>query len=126
MAQVPPPPDSEVLSDLYPGKSYSPYAGRTFPSEVFWGDTHLHTAMSFDAGSFGNRLGIAEAYQIARGEEITAGHFQLGGRLAVNKRALPAGERGRRHFRLIVKGCHQSKELTVMLDAFANCQHVLV
>ena len=51
--------------------SYSPYAGRNFPTNVYWGDTHLHTGMSMDAGAFGNRLGIDEAYQFARGDEIT-------------------------------------------------------
>jgi hypothetical protein len=71
-AQLPPPPDKQSLADPYTGKSYSPYAGRKFPSQVYWGDTHLHTAMSFDAGAFGNRLGIAEAYRFARGEEITS------------------------------------------------------
>ena len=71
-AQLPPPPDKQSLADVYTGRSYSPYAGRSFPSRVYWGDTHLHTAMSFDAGSFGNRLGLDEAYRFARGEEITS------------------------------------------------------
>ncbi len=53
-------------------KSYSPYAGRNFPAAVYWGDTHLHTDISMDAGAFGNRLGLEEAYRFARGEEITA------------------------------------------------------
>jgi hypothetical protein len=71
-AQVPPPPEGvEALSDAYHAKHYSPYAGRSFPERVFWGDTHLHTALSFDAGAFGNRLGIEEAYRFARGEEVT-------------------------------------------------------
>ena len=52
--------------------SYSPYAGRNFPDRPLWGDTHLHTTLSFDAGSFGNRLGPEEAYQFARGDEVTA------------------------------------------------------
>jgi hypothetical protein len=52
--------------------SYSPYAGRSFPDTVYWGDTHLHTTLSFDAGAFGNRLGPEEAYEFARGGEITA------------------------------------------------------
>ena len=72
-AQVPPPPDGEeVLSGAYKGKAYSPYAQRGFPSRPLFGDTHLHTALSMDAGAFGNRLGIAEAYQFARGDEITS------------------------------------------------------
>ncbi len=69
-AQLAPPPDKQSLADVYTGKSYSPYAGRGFPSRVYWGDTHLHTSMSFDAGSFGNRLGIDQAYRFARGDEI--------------------------------------------------------
>ena len=55
----------ESLSKLYPGKGYSPYAQRSFPNRVFWGDTHLHTAMSLDAGLFGNTLGHEEAYRFA-------------------------------------------------------------
>jgi len=69
-AQLPPPPDRQSMADVYTGKSYSPYAGRGFPGRIYWGDTHLHTAMSFDAGSFGNRLGIDQAYRFARGDEI--------------------------------------------------------
>jgi Protein of unknown function (DUF3604) len=42
------------------------------PTQVFFGDTHLHTAMSMDAGLFGNRLGVEDAYRFARGEEVTA------------------------------------------------------
>jgi hypothetical protein len=38
---------------------------------VFWGDTHLHTSFSIDAGSFGNRLGLDDAYRFARGDEVT-------------------------------------------------------
>ena len=44
----------------------------SYPTRVFFGDTHLHTAMSMDAGAFGNRLGIEEAYRFARGEEVMA------------------------------------------------------
>ncbi len=54
------------------GKSYSPYANRNFPGQVFWGDTHLHTALSFDAGAFGNRLGPEEAYLFAKGNQVTS------------------------------------------------------
>jgi len=39
-------PSEESLSGLYPGKSYSPHAQRSFPSRPLWGDTHLHTALS--------------------------------------------------------------------------------
>ncbi len=30
------------IEGLYPGKAYSPYAPRSFPSQVYWGETHLH------------------------------------------------------------------------------------
>jgi hypothetical protein len=63
-------PDPEVLEGLYPGKTYSPYAQRSFPSRVYWGETHLHTGVSLDAGLFGNILGHEDAYRFARGEEI--------------------------------------------------------
>ncbi|MFW2367959.1 MAG: DUF3604 domain-containing protein [Desulforhopalus sp.] len=63
-------PNLEVIKGLYPGRAYSPYAQRSFPSKVFWGDTHLHTGLSLDAGLFGNTLGHEEAYRLARGEEI--------------------------------------------------------
>ena len=66
-------PDPDVIiKGLYPGKGYSPYAQRSFPSNVYWGDTHLHTGLSLDAGLFGNILGHEDAYRFARGEEITA------------------------------------------------------
>jgi len=72
-AQVPPPADAkEMLSPAYTGKSYSPYAQRGFPTQVYWGDTHLHTSLSMDAGAFGNRLGLEEAYQFARGDEVVS------------------------------------------------------
>jgi hypothetical protein len=65
-------PSVEVLKGLYPGKAYSPYAKRSFPSNVYWGETHLHTGLSLDAGVFGNILGPEDAYRFARGEEITS------------------------------------------------------
>ena len=63
-------PDPDVVKGLYPGKAYSPYAQRSFPNQVFWGDTHLHTGLSLDAGLFGCTLGPEDAYRLARGEEI--------------------------------------------------------
>jgi hypothetical protein len=72
-AQIPPSSDAgEMLSDRYTGKSYSPYAERQTPLTPLWGDTHLHTDISMDAGAFGNRLGLDEAYQFARGEQVVS------------------------------------------------------
>ena len=51
-------------------KDFSPYANRGFPTRVYFGDTHLHTTLSVDAGIFGNRLGLDEAYRFTRGEQV--------------------------------------------------------
>ncbi|MDJ0785421.1 MAG: DUF3604 domain-containing protein [Myxococcota bacterium] len=52
---------------------FSPYAGRDFPTRVFFGDTHLHTSVSVDAGTM-CRVGQEDAFRFARGEEITTTH----------------------------------------------------
>lgn len=62
----------ELVKSLYPGKGYSPYAQRDFPTNVYWGDTHVHTGLSLDAGLFGNVLNHEDAYRFARGEEVTS------------------------------------------------------
>ena len=49
---------------------FSPYAGRNYPTRVLWGDTHLHTAVSVDAGTM-CRVGQEDAFRFARGEEIS-------------------------------------------------------
>ena len=59
---------SQVMAE----QAFSPYAGRDFPTRVLWGDTHLHTDMSMDAGAYGNRLGHEQAYRFAKGEEVTS------------------------------------------------------
>jgi Protein of unknown function (DUF3604) len=50
--------------------TYSPYPAKTFPNRVYFGDTHLHTSYSTDAGMIGNTLGPEEAYRFARGETV--------------------------------------------------------
>ncbi len=70
MAQIKPVTPSP--EKIYPGKTYSPYAQRSFPSHVWWGDSHLHTGNSLDAGLFGNTVGLDDAYRLARGGEIKA------------------------------------------------------
>ena len=73
-------PDPEALARAHAKRPYSPYAGGAVPNRVFWGDTHLHTSYSMDAGAFGNRLDPEMAYRFARGEEIestTAGPARL-------------------------------------------------
>jgi hypothetical protein len=53
-------------------KEYSPYLHRGYPQRVFWGDTHVHTSYSTDAGMIGCRLGPEEAYRFALGEIVVA------------------------------------------------------
>jgi len=68
-----PAPDKATAESVHSAKpNYSPYAGRNFPTRPFFGDTHLHTAYSMDAGAFGARLGPREAYRFARGNEVTS------------------------------------------------------
>jgi hypothetical protein len=64
--------DESSLSGAAAIEPYSPYAQRNFPNRPLWGDTHLHTAISFDAGAFGVRLLPPDAYRFARGEEVTS------------------------------------------------------
>jgi hypothetical protein len=54
------------------GREYSPYVGDEYPNRVLWGDSHLHTSYSYDAGLVGNTLGPNEAYLFAKGEQVTA------------------------------------------------------
>ena len=66
-------PDASDISP--PPRNYSPYVERTarngmFAEGLYWGDTHLHTSYSTDAGMLGNTLGPDEAYRFARGEEV--------------------------------------------------------
>ena len=53
-------------------KEYSPRANNTQPNNVYWGDSHLHTGISLDAGLFGNTVSIDDAYRLARGEQVTS------------------------------------------------------
>ena len=47
-----------------------------YPTRVFFGDTHLHTALSMDAGAAGAKLLPADAYRFAKGEEVTGASGQ--------------------------------------------------
>jgi hypothetical protein len=66
-------PTKDAVADLHGKTEFSPYVGREYPTRVFWGETHLHTAVSVDAGTM-CRVGQEDAYRFARGEEITTTH----------------------------------------------------
>lgn len=69
-------PDAKKTEKAFPKPPYSPYTGRNFPIRPFFGDTHLHTSFSFDAGAFGARLTPSDAYRFARGDEVTSSSGQ--------------------------------------------------
>ena len=69
--------DSGEIAPVDPSKfnktpGYSPYAGRNYPERVYFGDEHVHTAWSVDAGGGGTTLGPEEAVRFARGEEVVS------------------------------------------------------
>jgi len=51
---------------------YSPYPQQDYPNRVFFGDTHLHTSYSTDAGMVGCTLGPEDAYRFAMGETVVS------------------------------------------------------
>lgn len=59
---VPPPTDRQI--------EYSPYTQEDFPNQVFFGDTHLHTAYSADAGLVGATTTPDDAFRFAKGEVV--------------------------------------------------------
>ena len=71
-----------VGSDAYPPAAdpakfhkvagYSPYAGRRYPERPLFGDEHVHTSWSGDAGMGGTTLGPEDALRFARGEEVVS------------------------------------------------------
>ena len=62
-----------VASKIFPAKPpYSPYAGRNFPTRPLFGDTHLHTSLSMDAGMTGTTVGPKDAYRFAKGAEVVS------------------------------------------------------
>ena len=62
----------EAAARAFPKRGFSPYANRNYPTRVFWGDQHVHTGWSADAGAFGCTLGPEEALRFARGEQVTS------------------------------------------------------
>ena len=56
--------------DVAEKKVYSPYAGRAYADQVFFGDIHFHTDLSFDAGLIGTTLDAHAGFRMARGEKV--------------------------------------------------------
>lgn len=66
LGQDVPRPTNEQLQVLK-SADYSRYPQQNFPNQVFFGETHLHSSYSTDAGMIGNTLGPDDAFRIARG-----------------------------------------------------------
>jgi hypothetical protein len=64
--------DKETIDKALGGKPYSPYANVKYPKRPLFGDTHLHTGFSMDAGVWGCRLRPRDAYRFARGEQVAS------------------------------------------------------
>jgi len=141
-AQDPTPPPESLEAAFPAQKHFSPYAGRNFPTNVYWGDTHLHTALSMDAGAFGARLGPADAYRFARGEElvsstglpvrlsrpldflVVADHSDNMGffpRLYAGDQDFLADPTGRRWYEMIQKGGQDGVQVAIeVIEAFSQ------
>ena len=60
-----------TLKDSHnPRDNYAPYNNDKYPKNVYFGDTHVHTSYSVDAGLFGNIIGPDEAYRFAKGQTV--------------------------------------------------------
>lgn len=69
--------DKDKAKDAHKSKPiYSPYVDGNFPTRPYFGDTHLHTSYSMDAGAFGARLTPRDAYRFARGERVISNSGQ--------------------------------------------------
>jgi len=88
-------PSKESLSGLYPGKAYSPYAKRSFPSRPLWGDSHLHTALSEVISSTGQavKLGRPLDWMVIADHSDGLGFFQDLSAGATNILAFDEGRR---------------------------------
>ena len=70
-----------VAADGAGSGTYLPDPNRPHPTRVLWGDEHVHTGLSMDAGIAGTTLGPEEAVRFARGEEVlssTGARLKLG------------------------------------------------
>jgi hypothetical protein len=81
------PPTGQVVTDIsdiqpadprkfYKEPGYSPYAGKHYPERPLFGDEHVHTGWSVDAGLGGATLTPEDAVRFARGEQVTASSGQ--------------------------------------------------
>lgn len=61
-----------VSASVLSAEPYSPTVNETYPDQLLFGDTHVHTGLSTDAGGSGTKLMPRDAYRFARGEQVTS------------------------------------------------------
>jgi hypothetical protein len=64
------PPGEITPEDMMSVSHFSPYAFRDYPDQVFFGDMHIHSNLSPDAGMLGTSLSAEDVYRAARGETV--------------------------------------------------------
>ena len=68
--------DSSDVKDGIKERLYSPFIGNNYPRTVYFGDTHFHTELSFDAGLIGTSLDVHDGFRMARGEKVISNTSQ--------------------------------------------------
>src|SRR5262245_11467519 len=61
---------------FYKKPGYSPYQGKHYPERPYFGDEHVHTGWSVDAGMSGATLTPVDAVRFARGDEVVSSSGQ--------------------------------------------------
>jgi hypothetical protein len=69
--------DSAAVTTATTTETPSQVAESKFPDKILWGDTHLHTSWSADAGSAGTTVGPEDAVRFAMGEAIKSNTGQV-------------------------------------------------
>ena len=64
------PPGEVNPGDLMGMDHFSPYAFRDYPDRVLFGDMHIHSNLSPDAGLLGTSLSAEDVFRAARGETV--------------------------------------------------------
>ncbi|MCG7522510.1 DUF3604 domain-containing protein [Ruegeria sp. Ofav3-42] len=63
--------NTDIERVLPKSEDYSPWVQQNYPQRPYFGDTHVHTSLSFDGVTFGTKLDAHDAYRFAKGKEVT-------------------------------------------------------